>query len=136
MRFDTKIAVIVRGDLAVWQKLNVACFLSGGLAGTSPEVIGEPYADASGNLYGPMIREPIMVYEATAEDLAKVRARALSRGLTVSIYTYDLFATGNDTANRAAVAAVKAEDLDLVGLALHADRKQVDKVIKGLKLHG
>lgn len=136
MRFDTKIAVIVRGDLAVWQKLNVACFLSGGLSGTSPEIVGEVYVDASGNRYGPMIREPIMVYEATADDLAKVRSRALSRGLTVSIYTHDLFATGNDAANRAAVAAVEAEDLDLVGLALHADRKQVDKVVKGLKLHG
>jgi hypothetical protein len=136
MRFDTKIAVVVRDDLAVWQKLNVACFLSGGLAGTSPEVIGEPYRDASGTLYGPMIREPIMVYAARAEDLAKVRARAVSRNLTVSIYTYDLFTTGNDADNRAAVAAVATDDLDLVGLALHAERKQVDKVIKGLKLHG
>ena len=126
----------MRDDLAVWQKLNVACFLSGGLSGASPEIIGEPYRDASGTLYGAMIREPIMVYEATGADLAKVRARAISRDLTVSIYTHDLFATGNDADNRAAVAAVAAEDLDLVGLALHAGRKQVDKVVKGLKLHG
>lgn len=136
MRFDTKIAVVVRDDLAVWQKLNVACFLSGGLSGTSPEIIGEPYHDASGTLYGPMIREPVMVYAGTGDDLAKVRARAISRGLAISIYTNDLFATGNDADNRAAVAAVAADDLDLVGLALHAERKQVDKVIKGLKLHG
>lgn len=135
MRFDTKIAVIVRDDLAVWQKLNVACFLSGGLAGTSPEVIGEPYQDASGTVYGPLIREPIMVFAGTAEDLTKVRARAISRGLALSIYTHDLFATGNDHDNRAAVAAVEADALDLVGIALHADRKQVDKVIKGLSLH-
>ena len=126
----------MRDDLAVWQKLNVACFLCGGLPGTSPEIIGEPYRDASGTFYGPMIREPIMVFAGSGEDLAKVRARAISRGLTISIYTHDLFATGNDADNRAAVAAVAAEDLDLVGLALHADRKQVDKVIKGLKLHG
>ncbi len=135
MRFDTKIAVIVRDDLAVWQKLNVACFLTGGLSGTAPEVVGEPYRDASGTVYGPLIREPIMVYAGSADDLTKVRARAISRGLTISIYTHDLFATGNDHDNRAAVAAVEADALDLVGLALHADRKQVDKVIKGLSLH-
>lgn len=46
-----------------------------------------------------------------------------------------LFATGNDDDNRAAVAAVEADALDLVGLALHDDRKAVDKVVKGLKLH-
>jgi len=27
VRFDTKIAVVVREDLAVWQKLNVVAFL-------------------------------------------------------------------------------------------------------------
>jgi hypothetical protein len=52
-----------------------------------------------------------------------------------AIFTADLFATGNDDDNRAAVAAVQAEALDLVGLALHDDRKAVDKVIKGLRLH-
>ena len=83
-----------------------------------------------------MIREPIMVYQGSAADLTKIRARAVSRGLTISIYTHELFATGNDEDNRAAVAAVKAEDLDIVGLALHAERKLVDKVVKGLKLHG
>src|SRR5215831_6725871 len=29
MRFDTKIAIAVREDLAVWQKLNVTAFLAG-----------------------------------------------------------------------------------------------------------
>lgn len=135
MRFDTKIAVVVRADLQVWQKLNVACFLSGGVVGASPEVVGAPYRDGSGTLYGPMIRQPVMVFEASADELMRTRARALSRDLTISIFTHDLFATGNDDDNRAAVAAVSADDLDLVGLAMHADRKLVDKVTKGLTLH-
>jgi len=46
-----------------------------------------------------------------------------------------MFATGHDEANRAAVKAVKAEALKLVGLALHADRKDVDRVVKGMALH-
>jgi hypothetical protein len=53
----------------------------------------------------------------------------------LSIYTYELFATPHDEANRAAVAAVNAEDLDLVGLALRADRKTVDKVVDRLARH-
>jgi hypothetical protein len=76
-----------------------------------------------------------MVFEASADELAHTRRRALDRGLMPAIFTADLFATGNDDDNRAAVAAVRAEALDLVGLALHEDRKAVDKVIKGLRLH-
>ena len=43
MNFSTKIAIVVRDDLAPWQKLNVACFLSGGLVGSYPELAGERY---------------------------------------------------------------------------------------------
>jgi len=136
MRFDTKIAIVVRDELATWQKLNVACFLSGGLAGSYPELPGERYVDASGQSYGRLMRQPILVFSASGEELTRALRRALDRGIAPSIYTRDLFATGNDADNRAAVARVPTQALDLVGLALHADRKDVDKVIKGLALHG
>ncbi len=51
MQFDTKIAVVIRTDLEVWQKLNVAAFLAGGIAANFPECIGENYADDSGTRY-------------------------------------------------------------------------------------
>ena len=44
--FDTKIAIVVREDLATWQKLNVTAFLMSGVVGAAPEIIGEPYRDA------------------------------------------------------------------------------------------
>ena len=135
MRFDTKIAIVVRDDLATWQKLNVACFLTGGLVGSYPELAGERYVDASGRRYGPLIRQPILVFAAGADELKRTLQRASERALPVTIYTYQLFATGNDDDNRAAVARVATEALDLVGLAIHAERKAVDKVTKGLTLH-
>ncbi|HEY4164747.1 MAG TPA: DUF2000 domain-containing protein [Dongiaceae bacterium] len=136
MRFETKIAIVIRDDIAVWQKLNVASFLAGGLVGSYPELPGERYRDGSGRAYGPLIRQPILIFAATGEELTRTLGRANERNLTVSIYTSALFATGSDTDNRAAVAAVATDALDLVGLAIHADRKDVDKVTKGLKLHG
>jgi hypothetical protein len=136
MRFDTKIAIIVRDDLATWQKLNVASFLSGGLVGSYPELAGERYRDGSGRLYGPLVRQPILIFAASASDLTRILSRAIDRGLDCSLYTAALFATGNDVDNRAAVASVATEALDLVGLGCHADRKLIDKVTKGLALHG
>jgi hypothetical protein len=135
MTFDTKIAIVVRADLAQWQKLNVAAFLAGGLVGANPDLPGEPYIDGSKAIYLPLVRQPILIYQASTSELARTLERAQRRGCRPAIYTHDLFATGNDADNRAAVATVTTQALDLVGLGLHEDGKAVDKITKGLSLH-
>jgi len=135
MRFDTKIAVIVQSDLPTWQKLNMTAFLSSGIAATEAGIIGEPYQDGSENAYLPMFRQPVLVFGATPEQLREVYRRAQSRGVRLAIFTEELFSTGNDADNRAAVRAVAAPDLKITGLALHAPRNQVDKIVKDLALH-
>jgi hypothetical protein len=135
VRFDTKIAVLLRDDLQSWQQLNVTAFLVSGLAATRPELIGEPYADADDTPYLPMFRQPVLVLAGSKEVLTAAHSRALDRGIPLSVFTADLFATGHDEANRAAVRAVPRADLDLVGLALHGPRNAVDKVLKGARMH-
>jgi hypothetical protein len=135
MQFETKIAVVVRDDLAAWQAINVTAFLVSGIAGTVPGVVGEPYEDASGNEYLPMFVQPVLVYAADGGALRRTYERALSRGVTPAVYTKELFETNHDEANRAAVAGVAAEELDLVGLAFRAERKTVDKIVDRLRFH-
>jgi hypothetical protein len=135
MRFDTKIAVVVREDLAVWQKLNVVAFLSSAVAGAVPETIGQPYEDASGGRYLSMFRQPVLVYAGDAAGLARALGRVTSRGLCAAVYTAELFATDNDVDNRAAVKAVATDGLDLVGLATYGPRGSVDRALDGLRLH-
>nr|WP_246567892.1 DUF2000 domain-containing protein [Streptomyces flaveus] len=135
IRFETKIAVLLRDDLESWQRLNVTAFLVSGLGTELPEVIGEPYEDADGTPYLPMIRQPVMIFEASKETLTAAHSRALTRALPRSVFTSDLFTTGNDRDNRAAVRAVAAGELDLVGLAVYGPRNGVDKVVKGARMH-
>jgi hypothetical protein len=135
MQFDTKIAVVLLDDLAVWQKTNVTAFLVSGIAGTVPGVVGSPYRDASGNEYLPMFVQPVLVYEAGPAALRRAYDRAMDRGVRPAIYTRELFATNHDEANRAAVAPVPADALDLVGIALRAERKTVDKIVDRLHFH-
>ncbi|MEU6808967.1 DUF2000 domain-containing protein [Streptomyces sp. NPDC046831] len=135
VRFDTRIAVLLRDDLETWQRLNVTAFLVSGLGTTLPEVVGEPYEDADGVPYLPMFRQPVLVFEGAKETLADAHGRALTRALPRAVFTGDLFATGNDRDNRAAVRAVPTGELDLVGLAVYGPRNAVDKVLKGARMH-
>ncbi len=134
--FPTKVAVVVRDDLAAWQRLNVAAFLmSGVVAGAAETVVGEPYEDADGVRYLPMLRQPVLVFEAGADKLRTVHRRALERDAAMAIYTHELFSTGHDDDNRAAVRAVATGDLDLVGVAIRAPHKAADQIVRGLRRH-
>jgi hypothetical protein len=135
MRFDTKIGIVVRDDLAVWQRLNVTAFLASAVAGGSPEVIGEPYEDGSGNHYLAMFRQPVLIYAADAAALRRAHGLALGRGLDAAVFIEDMFKTGNDLDNRATVRAVDVAELPLVGLAVYGPKNAVDKTLKGLALH-
>jgi hypothetical protein len=134
--FDTKVAVVVRDDLEIWQRLNVTAFLMSGIAAhAGAEAIGEPYRDADDREYLPLLVQPVLVLAATGAKLHTARERAERRGVELALYTADMFLTGNDADNRAAVRAVATADLDLVGLALRAPHRDADAVLRGLKRH-
>jgi len=133
--FDTKIAIVVRDDLADWQKLNVTAFLTSGVLGANADLLGDDYEDADGNLYAPLIIQPMIVLSADAAGLKTIHARGLARGVRLALYIAEMFATGHDAANRAAVSQHTADDLDIVGLALRDERKLVDKITKGARMH-
>ncbi|HTZ79348.1 MAG TPA: DUF2000 family protein [Stellaceae bacterium] len=135
MRFDTKIAVVVREDLPTWQKLNMTAFLVSGIAARQSETTGENYVDGSGNIYLPMFRQPVLVFTGPAAAVRAAYERAMERKVKLAIFTEALFGTGNDVDNRAAVMATSGPDLKLAGMAFHADRKLADKILKGLSLH-
>jgi hypothetical protein len=134
--FDTKVAVVVRDDLATWQRLNVTAFLMSGITATAgPEAIGEDYVDGDDRRYLPLLVQPVLVFEAGATKLKTVHERAERRGVQLAIYTREMFATGNDADNRAAVRAVPTDRLDLVGVALRAPHRDADAVLRGLDRH-
>jgi hypothetical protein len=134
--FDTKVAVVVRDDLATWQALNVTAFLMSGItAHAGAAAIGGPYRDMEGREYLPLLVQPVLVFSAARSKLHTVRERAERRDVPVALYTADMFQTGNDADNRAAVRAAATADLDIVGLALRAPHRDADAVLRGLKRH-
>lgn len=100
-----------------------------------PGTVGEPYEDASGNRYLPMFREPVYVYAATVDELTRAATRSRARDVPFALFTDDLFTTGHNAANRAAVRSVAVDGLSFVGIAFRTDRRVADKITKGLGFH-
>lgn len=135
MIFETKIAIVVREDLQVWQKLNVTAFLMSGIVGAAPEMIGEPYRDASGNVYQSLSVQPVIALAADQPTLAAIHRRVLERGVRCALYIDAMFATGHDAANRSVFAEHAPGSVAIAGIALREERKLVDKITKGARMH-
>lgn len=133
--FDTKIAIVVREDLQVWQKLNITAFMMSGVVGSTPGLIGEVYWDRAGNSYHALSIQPVIVLAADGQTMTGIHRRALERGVRHALYIEEMFSTGHDAANRAVVAECDPEIAKVVGLGLRADKKIVDKITKGARMH-
>jgi hypothetical protein len=86
-------------------------------------------------VYLPLLVQPVLVFSADHSKLHTARERAERRDVPIALYTADMFQTGNDTDNRAAVRAVSTADLDLVGLALRAPHRDANAILRGLERH-
>jgi hypothetical protein len=133
--FDTKIAIVLREDLAPWQKLNVTAFLTSGIVGANPGLLGDAYEDAAGNQYSPLAIQPMIILSADGEGIGAIYRRALERKVPFALYIEDMFHTGYDAANRASVRQYHPGQMNVAGIGLREDRKTVDKITKGAKLH-
>jgi hypothetical protein len=132
---DTKIAIVVRdepGGVAEAERHRVpherdrrghTCLL------------GAPYEDAAGNTYHALAIQPMIVLAADAGTIQTIYQRTMRRGVRLSRYIDDMFRTGHDEANRATVKRARPEEMKVVGLALREDKKVVDKVTAGARMH-
>lgn len=134
MELNTKIKIVLKDDLEMWQKLNVTTFLMSGIAGTQ-NIIGQPYLDKDNAQYLPMSQQPVMIHSSSGERLNELLQKALTKDVVITIYTEELFNTYNDEDNRAMVAKFKTNELNLVGVGIRGKKNHVDKLLKGYDLH-
>lgn len=134
--YSNKIALVIKNDLAGWQKLNVAAFLAGAVAIQFPDTHGKEFVNASGSVYLPFMKHPILIYKAdTDAEIKRASNRAKERGLAIGIYTEPLFATKNEEENHVEIAKATDDNQALVGIAVYGEAKKVAKALEGLKFH-
>mgnify|MGYP001550266354 CR=1 FL=1 len=64
-----------------------------------------------------------------------IHKRALDRQAKTAVYIEEMFSTGHDEANRAVFAEYGPDDARVVGIAIREEKKTVDKITKGAKMH-
>ncbi|CAM1344946.1 DUF2000 family protein [Tenacibaculum amylolyticum] len=136
MKYDNKIAMVIKNNLMDWQKLNVASFLASSVAIQFPETHGKPFINASKSEYLPFIKHPVLVYKA--DDQAQINRaflRAKERELHLGIYTNALFSTKNEDENHIEISKFTDETQELVGIIMYGENKKVNKALNGLKFH-
>ncbi|KQT27626.1 hypothetical protein ASG22_20255 [Chryseobacterium sp. Leaf405] len=136
MAYDNKIAIVIKDELEVWQKLNVASFLASSVAIKFPDTHGEPFINGSNSTYLPFIKHPILIFKANNDtEMKRAFSRAKERELHIGIYTAELFATKNEEENLIQIANFTDENQNLVGIIMYGDAKKVSKALDGLKFH-
>jgi len=134
--YDKKISIIIKNDLADWQKLNVTAFLAGAVAIKFEETHGKSFINASGSEYLPFIKHPILIYKADTDvQLRRAFSRAKERELEIGIYTYPLFDTKNEEGNLIEISKYTDDEQQLAGIVIYGENKKVDKALDGLKFH-
>jgi len=101
----------------------------------SPSCLERPAEDAAGHTYNALVIQPMIVLSADAQTIKTIYQRAMERGVRLSLYIEDMFSTGHDAANRAALKQYRPEAMNVVGLALREDKRLVDKITKGARMH-
>jgi hypothetical protein len=75
------------------------------------------------------------VLAADQAMISTIHRRSLEREIRTCLYVEEMFSTGHDVANRAIFAQFAPDDAKVVGIAMRAEKKLVDKITKGAKMH-
>jgi hypothetical protein len=133
--FDTKVAILVLDDLPVWQKLNVTAFLATGIAGAAPEAMGEPYEDSAGRRYARLLGQPssyLPPHPTTSDGRTAYLARRAS-SVRPMCERCSRPVTTPPTGRRFELHPPMRQTWS--AFALRGPRKDIDKAVKGAKLH-
>ena len=107
--FENKIAIVLAEGLLPWQELNVTAFLASAISSHFPETMGKEFADSSGVSYLGMFRHPLIVFQASKEELKNLYKKAREKELNISIYTKKLFETQGDKNIEAVAMFIRKE---------------------------
>ncbi|WP_152046658.1 DUF2000 domain-containing protein [Aureimonas psammosilenae] len=121
--------IVVDDALPAGRAANAAAVIALTLGKLQPELAGADLVDGSGVAHPGLIPIGITILGAASADLPGIRAKALSRELTVIGFPVQGQQTNDYSAFGAAVGRVETNALSYVGVGIYGPRKTVGKVV-------
>lgn len=130
-----KCVMVLDGELPIGLAVNAAGVLAVTLGRRVEEIVGPDVADGSGDRHAGLVTIPISILKAGTEAIEDIRRRALGvEGLLVVGLTDAAQTSKTYEEYEERMAASDGEDLRYLGLALHSDKKPVNKLTGSLSL--
>ena len=134
-RLEKKCVMVLDGRLPVGLAVNAAAVLAVTLGHKVEAIVGADVADGSGTFHAGLVSIPIPILKADAETIGDIRGRAAQDESVLVVDLTDPAQTSKTYEEyKAKMAAATSEDLRYLGLALHGDKKPVNKLTGGLPL--
>lgn len=132
---EKKCVMVLDTGLPVGLAVNAAAVLAVTVGCKIESIVGPDVADVSGGSHVGLVDIPIPVLKADAESLGDIRSRAVTMdGLLVVGFT-DVARTSRTYKEYTEKMSASAPgDLEYLGVALHGDKKLVNKLTGSLPL--
>ena len=132
---EKKCVMVIGTGLPVGLAVNAAAVLAVTLGSKIESIVGPDIADVSGGSHVGLVDIPIPVLNADSEALADIRSRAVTmEGLLVVGFTDVARTSRTYEEYTEKMAASAPEKLEYLGVALHGDKKLVNKLTGSLPL--
>lgn len=132
---EKKCVMVVGTGLPVGLAVNAAAVLAVTLGSKIESIVGPDIADVSGGSHVGLVDIPIPVLKADSEALADIRSRAVTmEGLLVVGFTDVARTSRTYEEYTEKMATSTPEELEYLGVALHGDKKLVNKLTGSLSL--
>jgi lysyl-tRNA synthetase, class II len=140
-RQDMQLATIVvntDANLEPWQIMNTASHLSAafGARAHNHSLFAYPSVATKDGVSLPLnIRHAIMVRSGGAEGVKRLIAQAKEQGIHLETFTREMLETTNDKKVREATAGKNFDDVEILGVLLFGNKKDVEALTASLPLY-
>jgi len=132
---EKKCVMVLDGGLPTGLAVNAAGVLAVTLGRRVEGIVGPDVADGAGDRHAGLVNIPIPVLKAGTEAIREIRRRAAGIEELLVVDLTDAAQTSKTYEEyQQRMAAANPEDLRYLGLALHGDKKLVNKLTGGLAL--
>lgn len=134
--FSKRISIVIRGDLPLWQAMNVVAHIAAYIGNKMKEAFdtGEYFATSDGKLYPRNSQFPIIIFTANHSEIISLTGDVKNSGLLYLSFIREMIETTNDNKLQTILKNKKDEELEYLGVGFFGKNEEVKALTKRFSL--